>query len=158
MEVNNNGVRNMQGVSAHIEYLKPKGKNKRLECKSSYDNICQYNKSEHYLTKCVGKRCKYYSSTPRDKKSRENLNNKSKESNIDRKTHPYLNKTITLVSLKTKNEIRIKIVKDNEEIPFEGLYSQSSEVGKELLDKRINDIIVIKYCSDEFKYRIKYIK
>lgn len=150
-------VRRMQGVSAHIEYINPKGKKRKVECRESYSNICQYNKSEHYLTKCVEKRCEYYRYLPKDE-SKEKLNDKSSGRSIDRSTHPYLYKNILLVSFKTKKEIKIIIVKDSEEIPFEGLYSQSSEVGKLLLNKRINDVIVIKHLNDEFKYRIKEIK
>lgn len=142
----------MQGVSAHIVQLKPKGKNKRLECRLSYSNICQYNKSEHYLTKCVGKRCKYYSITSRNKDNKNQTG-----SYIDKSIHPYLNKTITLVSLKTKKEVKIKIVKDSEEIPFEGLYSQSSKLGKALINKIIGDIIIVEYKNDKFIYKIKAI-
>ena len=174
-------VRGMQGVSAHIEYIKPKSKKQKIECREEYSKICQYNKSEHYLKKCVENRCKYYGylfedkaketlkdkskdklkDKPKEKlkdKPKEKLKDKSSGRNIDRTTHPYLYKNIILISLKTKNEIKIKIVKDSEEIPFEGLYSQSSEVGKLLLYKNINDVVSIRYLNDEFKYRIKEIK
>lgn len=118
-------VRGMQWVSAHIEYINPKSKKTKIECREDYSKICQYNKSEHYLSKCVENRCKYYGHLFEDKaneklkdkskdKPKEKVKDKSSGRNIDRSTHPYLYKNIIMVSL-AKQDANEKIAENYKE-------------------------------------------
>lgn len=49
------GIRRMQGTSAHIEYIGPRGKKYRKNCIYYHENICVCKKSQAFMVKCIGR-------------------------------------------------------------------------------------------------------
>lgn len=55
------GIRNMQGTSAHLEYIGPKDRKYKKDCIYNKNNICTCGKTRIYLSKCAGRLiCGFY--------------------------------------------------------------------------------------------------
>jgi hypothetical protein len=48
-------IREMQGTSAYLQYIGPKGRKRKKNCIYYTDNKCSNNKSQVYLMNCVGR-------------------------------------------------------------------------------------------------------
>lgn len=67
------GIRKMQGTSAHIEYIGPRGKKYRKNCIYYNENICICKKSQAFMAKCIGRLyCGQYDD---DKSKKEEMKN-----------------------------------------------------------------------------------
>ena len=73
------GIRRMQGTSAYLEYIGPKGKKKKKNCIYYKDNQCRNIKSPIYLLNCIGRMlCHNYD----DLKTEEKSNSDEYENNL----------------------------------------------------------------------------
>ncbi|WP_165000836.1 GreA/GreB family elongation factor [Xylanivirga thermophila] len=155
-----NGVRHMQGVPAHLEYIHRDENTRRYKKRCIYFDkyICKCNKSPNYMCKCYSPTiCMYY--REKDENSRDNKtsiahnyiqnayqkNQPSDKININCKVKLYdfqykEHITIYLVELKNKNVSKHKI-------------SIDTPLGKELIGKDVNDIIEIE-TEKAYRYKI----
>lgn len=68
-------IKQMQGVSAHLEYLKIKDEPRRRQCLYIENKICNCNESPVYLSKCAGRsHCSEYKPVEKNNKSNVNKN------------------------------------------------------------------------------------
>ena len=177
------GIKKMQGTSAHLEYIGPKGRKRRSSCVYNKKGTCYDTKSSTYMGKCVGRiYCKYFDDTKEarehfkedlkeiksyklsgenNKNSKNKKNNKNKR-NTDTKIFTGAKNVrkidgcqkITLLCLETKELLQIEIVPD----PFIQRYSESSQMGKQIKRNCVGDVFSLIVSNKTKHYKIIDIK
>lgn len=166
------GIKQMQGTSAYLEYVGPKGRKRKKDCVYNKDNTCHHIKSQIYLSHCVGR---MYCSNYDDSKIEENKNLDEYQSNfIEKKNYKrndkksknkevylskgnLLSKTITLLDTKTNEIINIKIVEEKEKDILSDKISIQSPLGRALCKTNIGSEFEINQEGNVIKYILKEI-
>lgn len=173
------GIRRMQGTSAHLEYIGPKGRKKRSSCAYNKKGTCYFTKSSTYIAKCVGRMyCQYFddSKETRDsykedlikiksyRMSEENKTKKGKKINNkkisntknSRKIDNYNN--VTLLCLDTGELLQIEIVSDTKADPLNNKYSEKSFMARKIRFNWIGSTFNLFTDNKTKKYKIVDIK
>ena len=143
------GIKRMQGVSAELEYIGPRGRKRKKNCVFYFEGICKNAKINNYLCKCVGR---MFCSTYTDIINNEN-DNKGQQNYRE-----FLNKKITLLNIKENEIIKITIVEDKYEDIFNNKFSIKSQIGQALVNCKNEKEFEIKQGTNIIKYRIKEIE
>lgn len=157
------GIKNMQGTSAHLEYIGPKGRKRRSCCAYYEKGICKYSRIQTYLSKCVGRVfCGYFTedttALEQEKEYKESLlkqhckETSLKQSYKECTNHQLYGKIFRVIELGTGKIFEFKFVKSPQvrsDIIKE--YSFNSKEAKKFLDKKSSDLIKF---SKKKKYRI----
>lgn len=167
------GIKKMQGTSAHLEYIGPKGRKRRSSCVYNKKGICDCKKSSTYMSKCVGRMyCQYFDDTVEGREHYKNeleqihsysSNNKissnRKISNNNKNIHKIqCCKKVTLLSLETGKLLNIEIVSDEDSNPFIQRYSESSQMGKQIKRNCVGDVFSLIVSNKTKHYKIIDIK
>lgn len=161
------GIRQMQGVSAYLEYVGPRGKKRKKNCIYNKDNICHHLKSPSYLLHCVGRTyCSYFD----DLKTEENMNSDDYETNIIfqkryKRENDKINKNenlnlrenllyrkVRLLDIDTHEIIDITIVEDKDQDLSVDKVSIQSPLGKALSKTSIGNKFEVKQRNSTVKY------
>ena len=181
------GIKKMQGTSAHLEYIGPKGRKRRSSCVYNKKGTCYDTKSSTYMGKCVGRiYCKYFDDTKEarehfkedlkeiksyklsgenNKNSKNKKNNKNKR-NTDTKIFTGAKNVrkidgcqkITLLCLETKELLQIEIVPDAEANPKINKYSDRSVVARKIRFSWIGSVLNLPINEKRGKFKIVEMK
>lgn len=167
------GVRNMQGVSAHLEYLNNnKSKERKVNCTFCIDGICFNNISTKYGEKCRNKSSCLYSipmgknkgvSNSRKKNSRD-ISKGKKSNNIGKEVK--VDKVTEVISIYFRNKIETKTKVNDKYFKVIAIYNKEKdefieEVFCKLLGKEISIRVrlklrsIIEIADDKVKFTIK---
>lgn len=167
------GIRRMQGTSAYLEYIGPKGKKKKRNCIYYKDNKCSNIKSPIYLLNCIGR---MYCSNYDDLKTEEKRNSDEYENNliyqkkykeekdrINRSKNNYLNresllnKEVILLDIETNEVIDITIVEEKDKDILSDKISIESPLGRALCRTSIGSEFEVVQGSNTVKYIVERI-
>lgn len=167
------GIRRMQGTSAYLEYIGPKGKKKKRNCIYYNDNKCSNTKSPIYLLNCIGRMyCNNYDDLKTDEKSNSDeyetnvvyqrkykeendRKNRSKNENAYLSRESLLNKDVILLDLDTNEVIDIRIVEEKDKDILSDKISIESPLGRALCRTSIGNEFEVVQGNSTIKYMIK---
>ena len=167
------GIRRMQGTSAYLEYIGPKGKKKKKNCIYYKDNQCRNIKSPIYLLNCIGRMlCHNYDDLKTEEKSNsdeyennliyqkkykeeKDRINRSKSENAYLSRENLLNKKVRLLDLDTNEVIDITIVEEKDKDILSDKVSIESPLGKALCRTSIRSEFEVVQGNSIVKYVIK---
>ena len=171
------GIRNMQGVSAHLEYVGPKGRKRKKSCVYYNDGICHCTKSNYYLLKCGGRcACSYYDDSEEvkeyyynylgeiiniDNKVTKHKSNKKRNENIIKNcsTEKHMeNKNIKIEDIVTKKKYLVQLVSKDKENEKACIFYIKSEIGKLFAKCKVGDYVEFVMNGDNHKFKVKEIK
>lgn len=164
------GIRRMQGTSAYLEYIGPKGKKKKRNCIYYNDNKCSNTKSPIYLLNCIGRMlCHNYDDLKTEEKSNsdeyeDNLvyqkkfkeekdrisKSKSEDAYLSRES--LLNKEVILLDIETNEVIDITIVEEKDKDILADKISIESPLGKALCRTSIGSEFEVMQGNNIIKY------
>lgn len=170
------GIKNMQGVPAHLEYVGPKGRKRKKSCAYYFEGKCHCKVSNYYLLKCGGRsfcqnfddseyaRDNYinemneiYSYELEDKntKKKDNYNKKSCISKIE---NNILTKKIKVEDINNKKKYVFQLVTKEKEDEKACMVYRNSKIGK-LLDKcKEGSYVELSLNNEKRKFKIIQIK
>lgn len=169
------GIKQMQGTSAYIEYIGPRGRKRKKDCIYNKHNKCNNKKCQIYLFNCIGRMyCTKYDDT---KEEETNLNNYGNSVRYEKKHKKYedkingnkrdinslkrkslLNKKVKLLDVEENEIINITIVEENQEDIFSDKISIESPLGKALCGVSVGSEFEIVQGNNIIKYLLKAIK
>lgn len=167
------GIRRMQGTSAYLEYIGPKGKKKKRNCIYNKNNQCRNEKSPIYLLNCIGRMlCNKYDDLKAEEKrnsdeyednviyqkkykeEKERINrSKSEDAYLSRKD--LLNKEVILLDLETNEVIDITIVEEKDKDILSDKISIESPLGRALCRTSIGSEFEVVQGSNTVKYIVE---
>ncbi|NFE75187.1 GreA/GreB family elongation factor [Clostridium botulinum] len=147
------GIKQMQGTSAYLEYIGPKGRKRKKNCIYNKNNICYYTKAQTYSGSCVGRvYCGNYDDSnnedisldkykkdikPQNKCKKNNNKKKSRNAKKHLSQKDLLYKEVMLLDKETKETIYIKIVEDKDKDVLSDKISIKSPLGQALCKTNI---------------------
>lgn len=166
-------MRRMQGTSAYLEYIGPKGKKRKRNCIYNKNNQCRNEKSPIYLLNCIGRMlCNKYDDLKTEEKSnldeyednviyqkkyreeKERIN-RSKSENAYLSRKDLLNKEVRLLDLETNEVIDITIVEEKDKDILSDKVSIESPLGKALCRTSIGSEFEVMQGNSIVKYLLK---
>lgn len=169
------GVKRMQGTSAYLEYIGPKGKKRKRNCIYNKENQCRNVKSPIYLLNCIGRLyCNKYDDLKTEEKSNsdeyeENVIykkkykeekdriNRSKSESAYLSRESLLNKEVILLDLETNEVIDITIVEEKDKDILSDKISIESPLGRALCRTSIGSEFEVIQGNSIAKYFIESI-
>lgn len=151
------GIKSMQGTSAFLEYIGPKGRKYKSNCIYFKNGICKCTKIQTYLGKCVGRvQCGYFNE---DKKLKTEIELEEKEllNSITEKNNnnPLEGKVFRAIELGTGKIFEFRFVSKYLCNEKQGDYYFDSAYGRAFNGKVSSDIVKV---SKKKKYRILNVK
>lgn len=167
------GIKQMQGTSAYLEYIGPKGRKRKKDCIYNRNNECHHLKSQNYLLHCVGRLyCSYYN----DLEIEDNIDSNKCETDFIYKKHyrrdsdgrnrnnnegiylskeKLINKKVILLDIEANEIIEITIVNEKDKDELVNKISINSPLGNALCGTYIGSKFEVVQGSNTVKYMIK---
>ena len=162
------GIKEMQGVSAYLEYVGPRGRKRKKNCVYYNEQICHCKNSNYYLLNCGGRySCMNYDDSEETaviyEKSREEFKLKTRQAKLreDRKlevnaTTVRVVKKIKIEVIQTKKMFLVQLVDKSKANPKACMFDRNSKTGKRLSKCKAGDIVDIT-MGDGKTYKVKVI-
>lgn len=170
------GIKEMQGTSAYLEYIGPKGRKRKKNCAYYVDEICHCKRSNYYLLRCGGRSfCMYFDDSDvakikykNDIKNiKDSINKKTSKTNEIKKKQERASKTYKEKILSKK--IKVKdignnkkyllqlVAKDKENIEACKFYIDS-EIGRILSKSREGSYVEFEMNKEKHKFIVLEIR
>lgn len=162
------GIRNMQGVSAHLEYVGPKGRKSKKSCVYYNDRICHCKNSNYYLLRCGGRSfCSDFDDSEQAKEDYENYlrdilsrkNKVTKYKSNKKESKKYIeNKKFKIEDVITKKKYLVQLVSKKNENEKACIFYRESKIGKVFSKCNIGDYVEFVMNGDNHKFKVIEIK
>ncbi|MBZ9623242.1 GreA/GreB family elongation factor [Clostridium sp. FP2] len=154
------GIKNMQGTSAFIEYLRLKEDHRRSKrnCKYYKNGIC-VSKTARFMTKCTSPTfCSQYKEKNDIVSEKLNTKTNLKTVKLKESMKIKLYSNVKIMDYSMDEIIKVILVPRNESDAFNNKISTDSELGAALLGKSKGNIIKLNFISKKgvegYKYKI----
>lgn len=150
------GIKEMQGVSAYLEYVGPRGRKRKKTCAYYFEGECHCKSSNYYLLRCGGRSfCKYFDDS---EETREIYKDELEKNSFSKKKKNNASKykKVTLLCLEDGKLKQIQIVSSTEVKLDYSTYSEQSDVAKQIITEGVGTILYMKVKIGDYIVKKKF--